>query len=79
MKALLRLLLSRKHEELYLDLKRVNVEVQAERRRELDEAPAYRARVKRRMTLGLTAKDMPPLINRERFLAEGVFVFRGRA
>ncbi len=64
--------------DLYLDPRRINDEVRAERRRELDEDPAYRARVKRRMLLGLTAAELPPLIDRDRSKHRGgLVVFRG--
>ncbi len=76
MKALLRRLLSCKHEDLYLDLKRVNVEVQAERRRELDEDPEYRARVMRRMREGY-ACPLPPLYKPGQTRRGDLVVFRG--
>ncbi len=51
------------HRDEFIDPRRVNDEIRLERRRELDEDPEYRARVKRRMREGM-ACPLPPLYDR---------------
>lgn len=60
MKAFLRWL-TKYDPEKDFDPERLNLAIQAERRRELEGDLGYRNKVKRRMLLGLTSKELPPL------------------
>lgn len=57
-------LFATRNPELFIDPKRINDEVRVERRRYLDDDAAYRDKVKKRMVEGLTARELPPLIDR---------------
>jgi len=68
---------------LYIDHRRINMEVVRERRAEVDGDVAYRDRVKRRMLLGLTSAELAPLYQRAQpptpACPPGVLVFPTRS
>ena len=62
---ILRWFVGARERSLYIDQKRINVEVQRERRAECELDLGSRNKVKRRMLLGLTSAELPPLYQRE--------------